>query len=98
MTLTTDREIISSMDQRTIAFYLRMKGLSAEAIHQDLVAILGPEAIAYSTVTWYLRTSKFASQNKEAQDEAELMWTDLVDNVIMKALNDKLFSFVRQLS
>jgi hypothetical protein len=32
-----------------------MKGLSAQDIHGELVAVLGSDAIGYSTVTTYLR-------------------------------------------
>jgi hypothetical protein len=32
-----------------------MKRLSAQAIFNELVAVLGPDAIGYSTVTNYLR-------------------------------------------
>jgi hypothetical protein len=39
------------MDQRSICLFLAMKQLSAKAIHSELVAVLGPDAIAYSTVT-----------------------------------------------
>jgi hypothetical protein len=41
----------SSMDQRSICLFLAMKRLSAQAIDNKLVAVLGPDAIAYSTVT-----------------------------------------------
>jgi hypothetical protein len=98
MRLTTDREITSSMDQCTTVLYLRMKGLSTEAIHQDLVATLGPEAVAYSIVMWYRGTLEFVGQNEWAYDEAELTWTDLVDEAIMKAVGDNPFSSVHQLS
>jgi hypothetical protein len=47
----TVRQITFSMDQRPIALYLSMKGLSATLIHQELVDTLSPEAAAYSTVT-----------------------------------------------
>jgi hypothetical protein len=33
------------MDQRSIALYLSMKGLSAKAIHQELVQTLGAEVV-----------------------------------------------------
>jgi hypothetical protein len=35
------------MDQQSIVLYLARKGLSAFAIHHDLVATLGEEAISY---------------------------------------------------
>jgi hypothetical protein len=39
------------MDQRSIVIYLNRKGLTTQVIHADLVATLGEEATAYSTVT-----------------------------------------------
>jgi hypothetical protein len=56
------------MDQRAIAHYLTMKSLSTTDIHRDLEATLGPEAVTYSTVTYYLRTSNFPASNKIADD------------------------------
>jgi hypothetical protein len=75
-----------------------MKRLSTEAVHQNLVVTLGPEAIAYSTVMWYLRTPKFVGQNEGAYDEAELMGIDQVDEAIMKDFGDNPFSSMRELS
>jgi hypothetical protein len=43
------------MDQRSICLFLAMKLLLAQAISRELVAVLGPDAIGYSTVTPYLR-------------------------------------------
>jgi hypothetical protein len=56
--------IVSRMDQRSIVLYLHLKGLLAHAIHDDLVATLGPTAVAYSTVTRYLREVKFGTKDK----------------------------------
>ena len=86
------------MDQRSIALYLSRKGLSATLIHQELVDTLGPEAAAYSTVTWYLREARFAGQSEEVPIETELMTTNPVDVAILGALSDRPFSSVRQLS
>jgi ABC-type cobalamin/Fe3+-siderophores transport system ATPase subunit len=38
-----------------------MKRLSAQAIDNELVAVLGPDAIGYSTVTNYLRQRQLPS-------------------------------------
>jgi hypothetical protein len=76
----------SSMDQRPIALYVSMKGLSVKAIHPELVQMLGAEIVAYPTVRSYLRTAKFPAQSKEAREEVGLTWTDSVDAVILKAL------------
>jgi hypothetical protein len=43
------------MDLRSIVLYFSRKGLSAKDIHIDIVHILEPDAVGYSTVTQYLR-------------------------------------------
>jgi hypothetical protein len=45
-----------SMDQRSIAVFLHLKGLSAKAkdVHTELLQVVGPDAIAYSTVRKYI--------------------------------------------
>jgi hypothetical protein len=53
------------MDQRSVVLYLVRKGLAAVAIHEDLVATLGAEAISYAWVTCYLREAKFATSKQE---------------------------------
>jgi hypothetical protein len=57
------------MDQRIICLYLNRKGLSAKAIHDELVQIQNFDAIAYSTVTSYLRVSHWMAQNEEQHSE-----------------------------
>jgi translation initiation factor RLI1 len=59
----------SSMDQRSICLFLVTKQLSAEATDNELVAVLGPEAIGYSTVTNYLRQRHFPSTLRKTRDE-----------------------------
>jgi hypothetical protein len=53
------------MDQRSIALYLAKKGLPATVIHRNLEEIFEPEAVAYSTVTMYLRTLSFRGKTEE---------------------------------
>jgi hypothetical protein len=48
------------MDQKTIFLYLRMKGMSLDAIHEDLVRTLGTDAVTCPTVTKYVRSAKFS--------------------------------------
>jgi hypothetical protein len=48
------------MGQKSIVLYLRMKGMTLDAIHDDLVHTLGKDAVAYSTVTKYTRTTQFS--------------------------------------
>jgi hypothetical protein len=53
------------MDQQSIVLYLARKGLVAVGIYQDLVAVLGAEAIICPSVTRHLREAKFATSNPE---------------------------------
>jgi hypothetical protein len=57
------------MDQRTICIYLNRKGLSAKAIHDELVWVIDCDAIAYSTVIFYLRASHWMAQNEEQHSD-----------------------------
>jgi hypothetical protein len=57
------------MDQRTICLYLKRKGLSAKAIHDELVQILSSDAIADSMVISYLRASHWRAQNEKQHSD-----------------------------
>jgi hypothetical protein len=58
------------MDQRSIVLYLNRKGLTVQVIHNDLVATLGEEAIAYSTVRNYLRVARIILRDTVASSAA----------------------------
>jgi hypothetical protein len=49
------------MDRKTICPFLALKGLSTWAVFNELTAVLGADAIAYSTVTEYRRQKQFIS-------------------------------------
>jgi hypothetical protein len=86
------------MEQRSIAFYLSMKGLTATTMSQNLVQILSAEVAAYPTATRHHRAAKFPAQNKETPDEAGVTRTDSINAVILKALINNPFSSMRKLS
>jgi hypothetical protein len=46
------------MDEKSIVLHFNKKGWVTRVIHNDLVATLCEEAIAYSTVTKYLREAQ----------------------------------------
>jgi hypothetical protein len=52
------------MYQRSICLFLAMKRLAAQAIDNELVAVIG-----YSSVTDYLRQRHFPSPLRETPDE-----------------------------
>jgi hypothetical protein len=86
------------MVQRSIVLYLVRKGLSPRAIHDDLVATLGADAVSSSSVTPYLRGALFSSSNPPTplpEPEAQL---DDCDHAILLARTEQPFASVRELS
>jgi hypothetical protein len=85
------------MDQQSIVIYFSRKGLSAAAIHDDLVATLGAEAVSYPSVTRYLREAIFALSNPPDPLPAPEHQLDDSDQVFLLALADQPFASIRQL-
>jgi hypothetical protein len=86
------------MDQQLIVLYLSRKRLSAVALHDDLVATLGMEAVSYPPVTRYLREAIFASFNPlDPLTPPEHKFDDS-DQAILLALADQPFTSIRELS
>jgi hypothetical protein len=70
------------MDQKTIALDLRMKGMSLDAIHEDLVRTLGMDTVAYSRVTKYARSAKFSPMTDRPSSEPPVVESSPVDDAI----------------
>jgi hypothetical protein len=88
------------MTQRPIVAYLSLKGMSAREIHDDIVAILWPDAVSYSSVTRYLREARFPPSepgHHPADVQRDLDGLDS-DQVNLAALEDSPFASVCQLS
>jgi hypothetical protein len=87
------------MDQKPIVIYLRMKGMDLDAIHDDLICTLGKDAVAYSTVTKYARSSQFSGRKETTPPEAPDVERNPVDEAILTALAEFPFPFssVREL-
>jgi hypothetical protein len=83
------------MDLRSICLFLAMKGLSARYVHDELVAVLGPDAIADSTVTSSLRQRQFPTISSEPCHEP---LTTIIDDAILDVLDKQPFSSVRELA
>jgi hypothetical protein len=66
------------MDQRSICLFLAMKRLSTQVIYNELVAMFGPSAIGYSTVTNYLCQRHSSSTLRET-----IAWNPLGFPVIL---------------
>jgi hypothetical protein len=58
-----------TMDQRSICLYLNRKGLSAHAIHDKLVQVIGSDSVAYSKVIFYLRASHWTAGKEERHSD-----------------------------
>jgi hypothetical protein len=83
------------MDQSTICLCLNRKGLSVQAIHDELVQVLGSDVITYSTMTSYFDASHWRAQNEEQHSDPP---PDVIDKVILQALNQITFTSVRKLA
>jgi hypothetical protein len=71
--------------QRTICLYLNKKGLSAKAIHDELMQVIGFDAIAYSIMTSYLSVSHWMGQNEEQySDPLPMLSTTQFSNPLIK--------------
>jgi hypothetical protein len=86
------------MDQKTIVLYLRMNGMSPDAIHEDLVRTLGTDAVTYTTVTKYARSGKFFPKKDRPSSEPTIVESSPADDSIFAALADYPFSSIRELS
>jgi hypothetical protein len=86
------------MDQPSIVLYLSRKELSAVAIHDDLVAALGAEAVSYPSVTRCLREAIVASYNPlDPWSRPKQQLADS-DRAILFAFADQPFASTRELS
>jgi hypothetical protein len=71
------------MDQRPIVLFLSMKGLSAQDIHGELVAVLGFDAIGYSTVTMYRRQTRIPPISMDTLEKSP---NNITDDAILDVL------------
>jgi hypothetical protein len=83
------------MNQRSIVLFLATKGFSARAVHDELVAVLASDAIAYSTVTKYLWHSRLPPIIAGPLVEPQ---TTVTDDAILDDLQRQPFSSVRKLA
>jgi hypothetical protein len=86
------------MDQQSIVLYLSRKGLSAVAMHDDLVATLGTEAVSCPSMTRYLREAIFTSSNPRDPLPPPEHRLDDSDQAILLALVDRPVASIRELS
>jgi hypothetical protein len=77
-----------------------MKGMALDAIHDDLVCMLGKDAVAYSTVTKYAGSAQFSGRKETTLPEAPDVERNPVNDAILTVLAEFPFPFssVRELS
>jgi hypothetical protein len=66
--LILDIQTVLEMDLHVIVADLDRKRISARAIHDGIVATLGPNIAGYSTVTRYLHEHTFPLSTEEASN------------------------------
>jgi ribulose 1,5-bisphosphate synthetase/thiazole synthase len=76
------------MDLESITLDLNKKHLSAVVIHTEINSVLGEGTIEYSTVDHYLRKQSVANASHLAPEEPDLGAADIIDNVILQALDE----------
>jgi hypothetical protein len=96
------------MEQRSIVLYLHLhiylylylarKRLQQLAIHRDIVATLGPEAVSYSSVTRYLSDAVLSSSNSVPHLPEQERKLDDCDQAILHAFAEQPFASIRELS
>jgi hypothetical protein len=86
------------MTQRPIVAYLSLKRMSVREIHGDIVVTLGPDAVAYNSVTRCLREARFPCSKPKFHPAYVQRDLDDSDQAILAALEDIRFASVRQLS
>jgi hypothetical protein len=69
------------MGQKPIVLDLRMKGMAFDAIHDDLVCMLGKDAVVYSTVTKYARM--LAALSFQAERKSHLPKLQMLNAVLL---------------
>jgi hypothetical protein len=98
MTFAEDGQIHFSHGPTTIVLYLRMKGMSPDAIHGDPVRTLGTDDVTDSRVTKYARSGKFSPKKDRPSSDPPVVESSPVDDAIFAALADYPFSSIRELS
>jgi hypothetical protein len=88
------------MDQKAIVLSLHMRGMSLDAIHEDLVrvCVLEENAVAYSTVTRYVRSEKVSPKNDGPPSQCMAAEPSPVNQAILTVVADYRLSSVREVS
>jgi hypothetical protein len=91
-------KVMSLMDQKAIMLYLHMSGMSLDAIDEDLMHVLGENAVAHSILTKYVRREKHPRKKEGPRLQRMNVEPGPIDQAIVTALADYPFSSVWELS
>jgi hypothetical protein len=86
------------MQQRPIPAYLALKKLSTREVHDNPKAVLGSDALTYSSAMCCLRAPRFPPSITDAASVDVPHGINDFDQAIISALEDSSFASVRQLS
>jgi hypothetical protein len=92
------RELLGNLDQRSSVVFLRLKGLSVKDVQIEFGQELGSDAIAYSTVTRYIRNNVILENEPEAEDRAEDQGFSITGNAILETFEIMSFAAVCQIA
>jgi hypothetical protein len=85
---------MDQMEQRNILPFLRLKGFSKKAIHHELVAVFQENAVSYSSVTRFCEEAILGLNSEELSSSPKDDGLDEVNEAILLALSDEIFSSV----
>lgn len=86
------------IDQRSIVIFLSMQGKSPTVIEKEMKDTLGEIAVKYSTITKYLRQTKFPPSSDKPENDEYLNVLDKVDQIILDVLDEQPFASIRQIA
>jgi hypothetical protein len=86
------------VNRKEVVEYLHRKELKPKAIYVDLVGTLGARAISHSTVTCWLRETRFTSNTQGLMFSECETHRDECDEAILSALQEYPFASIRALS
>jgi hypothetical protein len=86
------------LDQCSIVLHVPKKGLSPKAIHDDVVATLGPDAMTYRAVAPYIHAVKCTHPKVTSPPDGISRQFDESHQANLLAVEEQPYSSVRRLS
>jgi hypothetical protein len=80
---------MDQMEQRSVIFFLRLKGFPKKAIHHEPVAVLQEKVVLCSNVTRFCKEAILGQNSEEASSSPKDDGLDEVNDEIRLALSDE---------